>query len=466
MRDIVSADGTGDIDTAKFSDARTNYSFSATADGAIVVANTGGAAPLDGTDLLRNMERLQFTDGTLGIIMGTEFNDNGAAPQGPPSANRPVLNGTALDDIIFGLGGDDILNGLGGNDILVGGAGVDTLNGGEGNDVLSGGPGGNTSNYADNFDNQSLSNSTGGTAWASSWTEVGDNGNTNSASQGQIRIDNNNSNSLQFRDDDNDAGNGTATIQRVLNLAGVTSASISYNFNENSFDAGEIVTVEFSPNGVAPFQTIQVLDQNSNVGTTNVTLNGPFTANGLLRFVVSGTNNNSANDIVSIDNLIVNFTNPNSQHRCRHSKRRARRRHLLVRTLGDGNDTINEAVNATSGGAADRISILAPNAVDGTGQPIIDPVTLLPVPTITALNAFDSNTATQTGDLVINYSLPTGATTSVAQTITVAGHFAAPTPRPASSASTSTARPMPATCSEPKTTSSAAPIRATGMAAA
>ena len=29
-------------------------------------------------------------------------------------------------------------------------------------------------------------------------------------------------------------------------------------------------------------------------------------------------------------------------------------------TLGDGNDVINEGVSATSGGAADRISILAP----------------------------------------------------------------------------------------------------------
>ncbi len=89
----------------------------------------------------------------------------------------------------------------------------------------------------------------------------------------------------------------------------------------------------------------------------------------------------------------------------------------------DGNDLINEAVNAASGGTADRISIQAPNAVDASGQPIIDPVTLLPVPTITALDAFDSSTATQTGDLVINYSLPTGPTGSVAQSITVAGHF-------------------------------------------
>ena len=42
--------------------------------------------------------------------------------------------------------------------------------------------------------------------------------------------------------------------------------------------------------------------------------------------------------------------------------------------------------------------------------------------TLTGLNANDSNGGTNNGDLVINYSLPSGAT-SVAQTITVAGHF-------------------------------------------
>ena len=74
-------------------------------------------------------------------------------------------------------------------------------------------------------------------------------------------------------------------------------------------------------------------------------------------------------------------------------------------TLGDGVDIINEAAN---NGTADRISILSTTT---------DPVTLLPV--ITALNANDSNTGTNTGDLVINYTLPTGTQ----QTITVAGHY-------------------------------------------
>ena len=81
-------------------------------------------------------------------------------------------------------------------------------------------------------------------------------------------------------------------------------------------------------------------------------------------------------------------------------------------TVGDGNDVINEAVNATSGGTADRISILAPS----TG---IDPETGLPMLTINALNANDNDGDTNDGDLVINYTLPTGT----AQTITVAGHF-------------------------------------------
>ncbi len=80
--------------------------------------------------------------------------------------------------------------------------------------------------------------------------------------------------------------------------------------------------------------------------------------------------------------------------------------------LGDGNDVINEAVNATSGGSADRISILAPS----TGT---DPETGLPILTINSLNAFDNDGDNADGDLVINYTLPTGT----AQTITVAGHY-------------------------------------------
>lgn len=398
VRDIVATgDTTVDIDTAAYSDVRASYSFSANADGTLVVSNTGGLDPLDGTDMLRNIERLQFSDGVLGVVVGTPFNDNGLAPQGAPPLNQPILNGSATDDLIIGLAGTDVLNGLGGNDILVGG------------------PGGNSTTYADNFNNTGLNNSNGATAWASSWVESGDNGGTNSASAGQIRINSGNpGNALVFRDDDNDAGNGTATIQRTVNLAGATNATVSYAFNENSFDAGEVVTVTFAADGVNFSQTIQVIDGASGTGTTSVALTGPFTANAAIRFVVSGTNANSgaANpDFVSIDNLTVTFNNP-ALNTGADTLNGGLGDDTYSFGLGDGNDTINEAVNATSGGTADRISILAPT----TG---IDPLTDLPIRTLTALNANDSNTGTQNGDLVINYGLAAGNS----QTITVAGHF-------------------------------------------
>ena len=163
----------------------------------------------------------------------------------------------------------------------------------------------------------------------------------------------------------------------------------------------------FAADGVN-FVLLNTIDADDN-GSGNHVVSGPFSANGAIRFEASGIDNTNEN--VEIDNLADRVL-------CRrNAERRSRQRHLRLR-LGDGNDVINELA---LGGTADRISIQAPNAVDAAGQPIIDPVTLLPVPTITALNAFDSNTGTNNGDLVINYSLPTGATASVAQTITVAG---------------------------------------------
>ncbi len=170
-----------------------------------------------------------------------------------------------------------------------------------------------TGSYADNFDSSAFSNSNGTTAWGSTpWVETGDNSNTNSPSAGQIRIDNpNTTNAMTFRDDDNDSGNGTARIQRTVNLAGAQEATISYSYVETGYDAGETVTVLFSADGTNFNQTIQVIDLNSNTGAiSNVQLVGPFTANSAIRFVVAGTNNNSSGaDVVAIDNLVINISN-------------------------------------------------------------------------------------------------------------------------------------------------------------
>ncbi|MDP9812280.1 Ca2+-binding RTX toxin-like protein [Rhizobium tibeticum] len=363
IREIKTDDTPGnDIDTARYQGNRSEYAFAGNADGSIQITHTI-EDQLDGSDKVRNIEKLQFLDGTMGILVGTNGPD--------------VLNGSEQDDVILGLGGADILNGNGGNDILVGG------------------PNTNTSGSAsDDFNNQTLS---GGSGWASAWVEVGDNSDTNSASQGQIRIDNNNSNALQFRDDDNDTGNGTATIQRTINLAAANTATISFTYSENSFDAGETVVVEFSPNGVAPFQLIQTINNNSNNGSvTNFALTGPFTANALLRFTVSGTNANSGanpGDVVNIDGLVINYSSSEVLNGGTGDD-------TYIYNPGDGSDIINELAN---GGAADRLSIVSTT---------IDPLTLLPV--LTGLNAQDDNGGTANGNLVI---------TANGGTINVAGHF-------------------------------------------
>ncbi len=122
VRTIRTDTTAGDIDTAVYRGALADYAFGSTTDGMLTVTDVG-LDPIDGSDKLRSIERLQFTDATLGIIVGTPGND--------------MLNGTAGDDLILGLAGNDTLNGLAGNDVLVGGLGTDTLNGGLGNDTYT-----------------------------------------------------------------------------------------------------------------------------------------------------------------------------------------------------------------------------------------------------------------------------------------------------------------------------------------
>ncbi|RZI97697.1 MAG: hypothetical protein EOP78_00030 [Variovorax sp.] len=145
VRSIKSdADTVADIDTVAYLGPLANYAFGTSADGRLTVTDVG-ADPIEGTDTLSGIERLQFSDGTLGIVTGTNGND--------------TLNGTAGNDLLLGMGGNDTLNGLAGDDVLVGGTGNDTLNGGLGNDTYVFG-------LADGNDtiNEAVSATSGGTA--------------------------------------------------------------------------------------------------------------------------------------------------------------------------------------------------------------------------------------------------------------------------------------------------------------
>lgn len=112
-----------------------------------------------GTDLLRQIERLQLTGGAgdnrldvSGFGNGAEVNGLGGNDTLIGSPGADTLNGGEGNDSILGRDGNDLLDGGNGNDILNGGAGNDELNGGAGNDGLSGWTGNDRLNGGDDGD--------------------------------------------------------------------------------------------------------------------------------------------------------------------------------------------------------------------------------------------------------------------------------------------------------------------------
>ncbi|MCR5879487.1 calcium-binding protein [Phenylobacterium sp. J367] len=124
--------------TSPSSPARSDYRIDTPVGGPVTITDLRSGSP-DGVDVLVDVERVAFSDGTVSLA-GALF--------GGPGADT-ILGGNA-DDTISGLGGNDNLQGLNGNDliegdqgddVLIGGGGDDTLRGGEGQDIFFAGPG-------------------------------------------------------------------------------------------------------------------------------------------------------------------------------------------------------------------------------------------------------------------------------------------------------------------------------------
>ncbi|MDQ3124421.1 MAG: M10 family metallopeptidase C-terminal domain-containing protein, partial [Pseudomonadota bacterium] len=128
--DVV--DGGLGSDTVVFSGARAAYTVTWNGQTGTVTGNGQNVT-------VTNVEFLQFTDQTIaatptgGLVVGGDITNE-------------TITGTALADVIGGLGGNDTINGLAGSDHLNGGSGNDTLNGGDGDDVLIGALGDDTIN--------------------------------------------------------------------------------------------------------------------------------------------------------------------------------------------------------------------------------------------------------------------------------------------------------------------------------
>jgi hypothetical protein len=121
------------------------------------VSTTGGVTTIagpNGTDSLTNVERLQFSDGTL--IVGA-----GGGQYIVGTAAADTLTGTAFADEILAGSGDDTVIGGSGADLLDGGSGDDVMVGGVGADTLVGGAGIDTADYSSASDRIAVDLSTG-----------------------------------------------------------------------------------------------------------------------------------------------------------------------------------------------------------------------------------------------------------------------------------------------------------------
>ena len=337
VRTIRSDTTQGDVDTAKFQGLLSEYAFAGNADGSVQVTHAIEDA-LDGSDKLWNIERLQFLDRTLGLIVGTDAGE--------------TLTGTPGDDLMLGLGGGD------------------TLNAGAGNDILVGGPSGTAVTISDNFSN----GYTGGTGFSGPWTETND---TGGATGGDIEIFQG-----RLRFDENVTGN--EIISRSVNLAGLGSVTLSFNYEGDDLDGGENVAVE-AWNGTA-WVLLETLGGDGS-GTYATTLASTLVrADSAIRFRAIGdweTGENFYVDNVTLSSSGADILNGGLGD------------DTYVFNPGDGADIINET------GGTDRISIT------GTVPPALPAA-------LTGLAMFETTAGAGNDDLTIQFN---------GQQVTVTDHF-------------------------------------------
>ena len=144
----------------------------------------------------------------------------------------------------------------------------------------------------DNFNSVSYSNQDGTINWSSNWVETNDNSSPNG---GEIRIT---GNRLRIE-------NSNRIITRNGDLSAYATATISFDYQESSFDDNNDyidVEVQGGGNGWTSLQTFA--GSNVGSGTANLTIPGSFLSNDFqIRFITS--NNLGSSDRFYVDNLRI-----------------------------------------------------------------------------------------------------------------------------------------------------------------
>lgn len=111
-------DGGSGVDTARLSGDQGDYVLNRNADGSVTLRDIRG---LDGVDVLRSVETLQFDGNSTSIALALLVADYGTG------SSDGWIEGTSGADFLYGLGGDDTLAGREGDDVYDGGPGDDVV---------------------------------------------------------------------------------------------------------------------------------------------------------------------------------------------------------------------------------------------------------------------------------------------------------------------------------------------------
>jgi len=173
-------------------------------------------------------------------------------------------------------------------------------------DYDSSAPPGNASPFCvaarDDFETQDWSGSTGNLNWLSNWLEVNE---TTDPGSGDIRVETPFSSVARLRDNDG----GGEGIERAINLAGNTSATLRFDYWRGSLESNDFVIVEFSRDDGASWNELQRIfgpGSDSLTGSgieSTLTLPPPLTNESKIRFLTwSGM---GPNDRVYLDNVSI-----------------------------------------------------------------------------------------------------------------------------------------------------------------
>jgi len=162
--------------------------------------------------------------------------------------------------------------------------------------------GGIHQNYRDQFDVAQLNNSNGGAAWGGTpWVETGDDGIANT---GKIQINTSVSSRADFQAT---AATDVLTLTRPVNLAGATSATLTYNLAENGVNTATDTVMVQVWNGEF-WTTVEGYAGDFNVVIGSINIRSYVSSDTQIRFKVIGFDGDTQN--LTLDNVEIMFTGP------------------------------------------------------------------------------------------------------------------------------------------------------------